>query len=78
MRNEKMEGSLEGSLDRILFAAELEFPKVLVTRLPQNSLNVNNECAKKSKKLYRIYSLCDQLLGVIIYLHFLIVILIGF
>ena len=75
MRNEKMEGSLEGSLDRILFATELEFPKVLVTRLPQNSLNVNNECAKK---LYRIYSLCVQLLGVIIYLHFLIVILICF
>ena len=32
--------SLEGSLDRVLFGAELEFPKILVPRLPQNSLKV--------------------------------------
>ena len=78
MRKEKMEGSLEGSLDRVLFAAELEFPKILVTRLPQSSSNVNNECARKSKQLYSIYSLCDQLLGAMIYLHFIILILICF
>ena len=42
-------GSLEGSLDRVLFAAELEFPKILVPRLPQHTLNVNIECAGKSE-----------------------------
>ena len=29
------------SLNRVLFAAELEFPKILVPNLPQNSSNVN-------------------------------------
>ena len=38
--------SLEVSLDRVLFAAEFEFPKILVPRLPQNSPNVNIECAE--------------------------------
>ena len=73
--HKKRKDSLEGSLDRVLFAAELEFPKILVTRLPQNLSNVNNECAGKSKQLY---SSCDQLLGALIYLHFIILILICF
>ena len=60
---------------RVLFAAELEFPKILVPRLTQNSSNVNTECARKSKQLY---SLCDQLLGALIYPHFIILILICF
>ena len=54
----KRKDSLEDSLDQVLFATELEFPKILVPRLPQNTSNVNNECAGKSKELY---SLCDQL-----------------
>ena len=53
--HKKQKDSLEGSLDRVLFAAELEFPKTLVPRLPQNSSNVNTECAKKSKQLYFLY-----------------------
>ena len=69
----KRKESLEGSGDRVLFAAELELPKILVPRLPQISSNVNIECAGKSKQLY---SLCDQLLGALIYLHFIILILI--
>ena len=44
--HKKREDSLEGTLDRELFAAELEFPKILVPRLPQNTSNVNNECAE--------------------------------
>ena len=36
----KQKDSLEGSLDRVLFATELEFPKILVPRLPQHT-NVN-------------------------------------
>ena len=44
--HKKWEDSLEGTLDRELFAAELEFPKILVPRLPQNTSNVNNECAE--------------------------------
>ena len=35
------------SLNRVLFAAELEFPKILVPNLPQNLSNVNIECAGK-------------------------------
>ena len=34
--HKKRKDSLEGSLDRVLFAAELEFPKILVPRLPQH------------------------------------------
>ena len=53
----------------------LKFPKILVLRLPQNASNVNIECARKSKQLY---SLCHQLLGALIYLHFIILMLICF
>ena len=45
----KQEDSLEGSLDRVLLAAELEFPKILVPRLPQHTSNVIIECAGKSE-----------------------------
>ena len=38
--HEKRKDSLEGSLDRVLFAAELEFPKILVPRLRQNTSNM--------------------------------------
>ena len=65
----------KGCLDRVLFAAELDFPKILVPKLPNYSSNVNNECAGKSKQLY---SLCDQLLVALIYLRFIILILICF
>ena len=61
----KRKNSLEGSLERVLFAAELELPKILVPRLPQISSNVNI-CARKLKQLY---SECDQLHGALIYPH---------
>ena len=57
--HKKRKDSLEASLDRVLFATELEFPKILVPRLPENTSNVNTECARKSKQQY---SLCDQFL----------------
>ena len=47
--HKKRKDSLEGSLDRILFAAELEFPKIIARRLPQHTSNVNTECARKSE-----------------------------
>ena len=75
LSHKKRKYNPEGILDRVLFAPKLEFPKILVPRLPKNSLNVNTECARKWKQLYSIYSLCDQLLGAIIYLHFIILIL---
>ena len=53
---------------------ELEFPKIVVPRLPQNTSNVNTECAGKSK----LFFLCDQLLGALIHLNFLILIIICF
>ena len=56
--HKKLKDSLEGSLDRVLFAAELEFPKILVPRLPQHTSDVNIECAGKSvwsKQLYYLY-----------------------
>ena len=42
-------------MDRVLFATELEFPKILVPRLPQHISNVNIECAGKSKQLQSLY-----------------------
>ena len=41
----KWKDSVEGSLDRVLFAAELELPKMLVPMLPQHTSDVNIECA---------------------------------
>ena len=38
--HKKQKDSLEGSLDRVLFAAELEFPKILVPRLPKHTSSV--------------------------------------
>ena len=49
--HKKRKNCLECSLDRVLFAAELEFPKMLVPRLPQLTLNVNTEYAGKSEWL---------------------------
>ena len=57
--HKKQTDILEGSLDRVLFVAELEFPKVLVPRLPQNTSNVCIEYAGKSgwsKQLYSSYA----------------------
>ena len=54
--DKKRKDSLEGSLDQALFTAELEFTKILVPSLPQNSTNVNTECAGKSKQLYKYVS----------------------
>ena len=41
----KRKDSLEGSLHRVLFTAELELSKILVPRLPQHTSDVNIECA---------------------------------
>ena len=71
----KWKDRLEGSLDWLLTAAELEFSKILVPRLPQNLSNVNIECSGKSKQLY---SLCSQLLAALAYLNFIFLILICF
>ena len=55
--HKKRKDSLEGSLDRVLLAAELEFLKILVPRLPQHTSDVNNECAGKSEWSKQQYSL---------------------
>ena len=39
-----------------VFVAELEFPNILVSRLPENTSNVNIESNEKSKQWYY---LCD-------------------
>ena len=41
--HKRRKDSLGGSLDRVLLATELELPKILVTRLPQHTSNVNIE-----------------------------------
>ena len=41
LSHKKRKDSLEGSLDRVLLAAELEFPKILLPRLSQHSSDVN-------------------------------------
>ena len=71
----KRKDSMKGSLVLVLFATEIEFPEILVPRLPQNSSNVKIKCGEKSRQLY---SLCDQLLGALIYLYFIILTLICF
>ena len=43
--HKKRKNNLEGNPDQVLFSAELEFPQILVLRQPQNTANVNNECA---------------------------------
>ena len=73
--HKKQKNSLKKSLVRVLFAAEIDFPKILVLRLPQNTSNVNIESSGKSKTLYY---LCEKLLRALIYLHFIIVVLICF
>ena len=63
------------SLDRVLLAAELEFPKKLVPRLPQHTSHLNTECAGKSKQLYSLYVISFLEL---IHLNFIFLILICF
>ena len=55
--HKKRNDSLEGSLDRVLFVAELEFLKILIPRLPQHTSNVNIECAGKSEWSQQLCSL---------------------
>ena len=55
--------------------AKREFPKILVPRLPPNTSNVNIERAGKSRQLY---SLCDQFLGAMIYVNFIMLVSIYF
>ena len=56
--HKKWKGSLlEGSLDRVLIATELEFRKILVLRLPQHTSIVNIEYAGKPEWLKQLYYL---------------------
>ena len=58
LKYKKRKDSLRGSLGRVWFAAELEFPKILVSRLPKHTQNVNTEYAGKSewsKQLHYLY-----------------------
>ena len=73
--NRKRKHSLECNQVEASLAAELEFPKILLPRLPHNTANVNNESTGKSKQLYY---LCDQLLGALIYLDVFVLMLICF
>ena len=60
-------------MDQLLFAAEIEFPNILVPKLPQNISNVNIGCAG-------ILNNCVLYVtgGTLIYLHFIVLISIGF
>ena len=73
--HKKRKDSLKGNLDRVLLAAKLEFPKILVRRLPQHTSNVNIECAGKSEWPKQVFFTCDQLFGALIHLNFIILIL---
>ena len=74
--HKKQKDSLDGSLDRVLFVAELEFPKILVPKLPQHTSDVNIECARKVKTTLLFTH--DQLLRALIHFNFIILILIYF
>ena len=45
--HKKQKDSLTGRLNRVLFAAEIEFPKILVPRPPKDTSNVSAEWAGK-------------------------------
>ena len=47
--HKKRKDSLQSSLDRVLLAAKLEFPKILVPRLSQHISNVNIEYVGRSE-----------------------------
>ena len=70
--HKKPKDILKGSLVWVLLAAEIEFLKILVPSLTQNPWNINAESTRKSKQLYY---LCGQLLGALIYLHFVVLVL---
>ena len=53
--HKKKKNSLKSNLVRVLFAAEIDFPKILVLRLPENTSNVNIESSGKIKKICIIY-----------------------
>ena len=55
--HKKQKESLEGNLDRVLLAAELEFLKILVLNLSQHASDVNSECDRRSEWSKRLYSL---------------------
>ena len=73
--HKKQKYILEGKLVRVLFSDELDFPQIPVHRLPRNASNVNIEGTERGKQQYY---LCDQILGAMIYLHFILLILICF
>lgn len=73
--HKKPKDRLDGILGRVLFVAQPELPKILVPRMPQNITYKNTECGGKSKLQY---SLCDQALGALIYLYFIVMVLICF
>ena len=75
--HKKRKDSLEGSLNRVLFVVELEFQKILVSRLPQHTSNVNNQCVDTSQWSKQLCSLAifDQLLGALTHFNFIILIL---
>ena len=50
LSHQNQKDNLEGSLVLVLFVAELDFPKTLVPRLPQDTSNVNIESSGKSTK----------------------------
>ena len=47
--HKKRKGSLGVSLDRVLFEAQIEFLKILVPRLPQNSFECKHSMCRKIK-----------------------------
>ena len=76
--HKKRKDSLEGSLYRLLFAAEHEFPKIL-PRLPQHTSDVKIECVGQvSMVKTTVLFIYDQLLGAPIHFNFIIFILICF
>ena len=77
--HKKRKDRLEDSLDQVLFAVELELPKIIVLRLPQYTSNENTECAGKVRMFKTtVFFIFDQLLGTLIHLNFIILILICF
>ena len=53
----KQKDILKSGVGRVLFATELEFPKILVPRVvPHHTSNVHIECTRISERSKQLYS----------------------
>ena len=77
--HKKRKDSLEGSLDQVLFAAELGVPEDTSTKATSAYINYKHCMCRKVRMIRTtVFFKCDNLFGALIHLNFIILILICF